>query len=216
MATPSPAPAKKVNYLNNRDILKEIHLSKNTYCTYLDPVKDHQYDIILPTVEKINQRTVAEARRNRADRIKRETGVVTDPKKIPNTDLVFRITTWEHIPMAPPKPPKSANKSSKIKKLLEEIDSDTDDFGGDTEDDTDSDDVMDMTGASDAEVIKVFRAMKPEDGIVVKKDGNKVEFQAGDDDYIIKLDENEESSDETLYEIDLDEELGLEDDTDES
>jgi hypothetical protein len=25
-------PAAKVNYLNNRDILKEIHLSKNTYC----------------------------------------------------------------------------------------------------------------------------------------------------------------------------------------
>jgi len=78
---------KKVIYLNNRDILKQIHLSKNTYCTFLDPVNDHQYDIILPTVEKINQRTVAEARRNRADRIKKETGVVIDPKKIPNTDI---------------------------------------------------------------------------------------------------------------------------------
>ena len=86
MAT-APATTKKVNYLNNRDILKEIHLSKNTYCSYLDPVNDHQYDIILPTVEKINQRTIAEARRNRADRIKRETGTVVDPKKIPNTDL---------------------------------------------------------------------------------------------------------------------------------
>jgi hypothetical protein len=48
-----PKAAPRVNYLNNRDILKEIHLSKNTYCTYLDPVMDHQYDIILPTVEKI-------------------------------------------------------------------------------------------------------------------------------------------------------------------
>ena len=75
MAT-APTTTKKVNYLNNRDILKEIHLSKNTYCSYADPVNDHQYDIILPTVEKINQRTIAEARRNRADRIKKETGVV--------------------------------------------------------------------------------------------------------------------------------------------
>jgi len=119
LATPSPAPAKKVNYLNNRDILKEIHLSKNTYCSYLDPVNDHQYDIILPTVEKINQRTIAEARRNRADRIKRETGVVVDPKKIPNTDLVFRISCWDHIPMAPKKVPKSQQKKKKLEDIFE-------------------------------------------------------------------------------------------------
>jgi len=109
----------KTNYLNNRDILKQIHLSKNTYCTYRDPATDHQYDIILPTVAKINQRTVAEARRNRADRIRRETGVDVDPKKIPNTDLVFRITCWEHIPMAPKKIPKSQQKKKKIEDIFE-------------------------------------------------------------------------------------------------
>ena len=106
MATPIVKTPAKTNYLNNRDILKQIHLSKNTYCSYRDPVLDHQYDIILPTIEKINQRTIAEARRNRADRLKRE-GIIVDPKKIPNTDLVFRITCWEHIPMAPKKIPKT-------------------------------------------------------------------------------------------------------------
>jgi hypothetical protein len=50
------------------------------------------------------------------------------------------------------------------------------------------DDVMDMTGASDEEVLKIFKAMKPEDGIVVKKDGDNVELDLGDDEYIIKLD----------------------------
>ena len=114
--TPTRTPAK-TNYLNNRDILKEIHLSKNTYCTYQDPVQDHQYDIILPTVEKINQRTIAEARRNRADRLKRE-GTIVDPKKIPNTDLVFRITCWEHIPWAPKKVSKA---EAKKKKSIEDI-----------------------------------------------------------------------------------------------
>lgn len=118
MATSAIPTPKKVNYLNNRDILKEIHLSKNTYCTYLDPVKDHQYDIILPSLEKINQRTVAEARRNRADRIKRETGEIVNDKKIPHTDLVFRITTWEHIPMAPKKQTKAQAKKSKMEELL--------------------------------------------------------------------------------------------------
>ncbi len=112
-------PAKKVNYLNNRDILKEIHLSKNTYCSYRDSVLDHQYDIILPSVDKINQRTIAEARRNRADRIKRETGEVIDPKKIENTDLVFRVTTWEHIPMAPKKVPKNAPKRKRLEDILD-------------------------------------------------------------------------------------------------
>jgi hypothetical protein len=115
---PVKAPAR-VNYLNNRDLLKQIHLSKNTYCTYLDPVRDHQYDIILPSLDKINQRTVAEARRNRADRLKRETGIVHNEKKIPNTDLVFRITCWEHIPIAPKKVPKVTGKKKKLQDILE-------------------------------------------------------------------------------------------------
>ena len=106
------------NYLNNRDILKEIHLSKNTYCSYLDPVNDHQYDIILPSLAKINQRTIAEARRNKADRLKRE-GTIVDPKKIANTDLVFRIVCWEHIPMAPKKVPKTQAKKKKLDDLFE-------------------------------------------------------------------------------------------------
>jgi hypothetical protein len=108
----------KVNYLNNRDILKQIHLSKNTYCSFLDPVRDHQYDIILPSVSKINQKTVAEARRNRAARLTRETGEDVNEKKIPNTDLVFRIMTWEHIPMAPKKQPKTVAKKKRIEDIL--------------------------------------------------------------------------------------------------
>ena len=117
-ALPPKAPPR-VNYLNNRDLLKQIHLSKNTYCSYRDPATDHQYDIILPSLDRINQRTVAEARRNRADRLKRETGVVQNEKKIPNTDLVFRITCWEHIPWAPKKVPKATTKKKKLQDILE-------------------------------------------------------------------------------------------------
>ena len=100
------------------------------------------------------------------------------------------------------------------------------------------DDVMDMTGASDEEVLKIFKAMKPEDGIVVKKDGDNVELDLGDDEYIIKLDgdddldeeslpmademspemddmgsdnEEEEEEEETIYEIELGEEEEEED-----
>ena len=113
----SSTPAK-VNYLNNRDILKEIHLSKNTYCSFRDPQLDHQYDIILPAVSKINQRTVAEARRNRAARLSKESGTDVQERLIPNTDLVFRITTWEHVPLAAKKPNKTAGKKRKIEDIL--------------------------------------------------------------------------------------------------
>ena len=114
-----PKAAPRVNYLNNRDILKEIHFSKNTYCWYRDPVQDHQFDLILPSLDKINQRTVVEARKNRADRIKRETGEVIDQKKIANTDLVFRITCWDHIPKAPKKITKAEAKRKKLEDIFE-------------------------------------------------------------------------------------------------
>jgi hypothetical protein len=100
-----------------------------------------------------------------------------------------------------------------------------------TEEGMDDEDVMDMTGASDEDVLKVFKAMKPEDGIVVKKDGNNLEFGDGEDDYIIKLDDedetpsfnpedsiedepsfgDEEMDEETIYEIEIDEEEEEED-----
>jgi hypothetical protein len=120
-------PAPRVNYLNNRDILKEIHLSKNTYCWYRDRDLDHQFDLILPTVDKINQRTIVEARKNRADRIKRETGEVIDQKKIANTELVFRITAWDHIPKAPKKITKAEAKKRRLEEILDLDDAQEDD-----------------------------------------------------------------------------------------
>jgi len=53
---------KKVNYLNNKDILLEIHKSKSAFSSYTESTF-HQYDIILPTIDKINIRTIAEAKR---------------------------------------------------------------------------------------------------------------------------------------------------------
>jgi len=120
---------KKVNYLNNRDILKEIHKSKATFCSFNEP-HQAQYDIILPSVDKINQRTIAEARRNKDDRIKRETGEVVDPTKLSNQELVFRVTTWEHIPMVPKKLTKAQEKKkSKLEEILEMDEVDYDDDG---------------------------------------------------------------------------------------
>lgn len=73
----------------------------------------------------------------------------------------------------------------------------------------DDEDVLDMTDASDEEVLKVFKSMKPEDGIVVKRDGDNVELEDGDDEYIIKLDDEESEIEEGGH---YDEEVSEEED----
>lgn len=102
----------KTNYLNNKDLLDEIHKSKNTYCTFIKP-EFHQYDLILSTVDKINIRTIAEAKRSRAKRLSakdfeqrklagekiKQADCEIDYKKISKQDLVFRIMTFDHIPV---------------------------------------------------------------------------------------------------------------------
>lgn len=67
------------------------------------------------------------------------------------------------------------------------------------EPEADEEDVLDMTSASDEEVLKVFKAMKPEDGIVVKKDGDTISFSDDNDEYIIKLDQEVEDEEETDF-----------------
>ena len=105
---------KRVNYLNNKDILKEIHKSKSTFCSYVDPTYA-QYDIILPSIDKINIRTVAEAKRNKAKRLQQQAFEAAklagkrvklaefeiDYRKITKEELVFRIMSFEHIPEEP-------------------------------------------------------------------------------------------------------------------
>jgi len=102
----------KVNYLNNKDLLEEIHKSKNTYCSYTKP-EYHRYDIILPSVDKINIRTIAEAKRAQAKRLGqkdyearklagekvKQADCEVDYKKINKKDLIFRVMTFDHIPL---------------------------------------------------------------------------------------------------------------------
>ena len=105
---------RRQNYLNNKDMLKEIHKSKASFCSYLD--SDYaQYDIILPSVEKINVRTIAEAKRNKAKRLGtadyearkiagekvKQAECEIDYRKITKEELIFRIMTFDHIPDEP-------------------------------------------------------------------------------------------------------------------
>jgi len=59
---------------------------------------------------------------------------------------------------------------------------------------------IDLTDASDEEILKVFKAMGEEDGIIVKKDGEDIHLTDNDSDteYLVKLGESEEEMDETM------------------
>lgn len=120
---------KKINYLNNKDLLEEIHKSKNSYCSYIKEELS-RYDLIISSLERINVRTIAEAKRVRAKRLTQEEFEkrrLTNPKvklsecevdyrKIQKHELVFRVMTYDHIPNEPgrKKNPKSSA-DSKIK-----------------------------------------------------------------------------------------------------
>ena len=102
---------RKVNYLNNRDLLAEIHKSKNTFTSYTDETFN-QFDIILPGLDKINIRTTAEAKRNKAKRLGqidyearkangekvKQADCEIDYKKISKTAVIFRVMMFDHIP----------------------------------------------------------------------------------------------------------------------
>lgn len=111
------------NYLNNKDILKEIHWSKVTYCAYsTSAAKD--YDMIVANVSEIlpNLEVAREARALRLAKLAQDEALLANGKKLkfdevaidPDTiatgDIVFRVMTWEHIPIAPPKILKTAKK----------------------------------------------------------------------------------------------------------
>lgn len=105
---------KKVNYLNNKDMLAEIHKSKSSFCSFVAS-EYAEYDIILTGLDKVNIRTIAEAKKNKAKKQsqqayeaakaagskQRMSEFEVDYKKIDKTDLIFRIMMFDHIPDEP-------------------------------------------------------------------------------------------------------------------
>ena len=106
---------KRVKYLNNRDLLAQIHASKNTFCSYVVD-DDARYDVIVPNIKKINAVTIAQARKNKSKRLTQEawqkakdsglkkiklSDYTVSTRKIQKTDLVFRVMMFDHVPLEP-------------------------------------------------------------------------------------------------------------------
>ena len=62
--------ARRQNYLNNKDMLKQIHISKSNYSWFEDRDKHHQHDIILYSTKEIPD-AVEQARQNKAKRLQK-------------------------------------------------------------------------------------------------------------------------------------------------
>ena len=110
---------RKVNYLNNKDMLKEIHKSKINFCDY-DSEADTMFDCIVDNLTDITQEKITEAKEAQAKRLSKEAHVAaveifdkgemdqkTKPKlatykidasDIDTDDIVFRVMTFDHIP----------------------------------------------------------------------------------------------------------------------
>ena len=115
--------AKRVNYLNNKELLKEIHKSKISFACVTDE-KYYQNDAIVHDMDQITDEVIAEAKQTRADRIAVETHAEAltqwentpgkkakdkprlinhkfDGSEIPLEDVVIRYMTFDHVPLEP-------------------------------------------------------------------------------------------------------------------
>ena len=103
---------RRRKYLNNRDLLREIHKSKVSFSSFVNDETDNMFDVIVNDLSEINDELIKEAKQSRASRHaslafeehhlaggkKKEPEFVVDPNSFTKQDLVFRLMTFDHIP----------------------------------------------------------------------------------------------------------------------
>lgn len=106
---------RRVKYLNNRDLLTEIHRSKCSFSSFTLP-EYHQHDAIVDNMSDIDSKVIEEAKlvkikrigltaftilRNAGDKVTKLSEVTPDVTTIDTSSLIFRVKTYDHIPMSP-------------------------------------------------------------------------------------------------------------------
>jgi len=114
MATP-----KRINYLNNREILIEINKSKKSYCYFIDEAHGN-FDIIVADLEDVNSQTITDGMAHRVRRFNQLAKAnKTEPMNVSMVDpftVIVRLMTHEHIPIDPVRAIKAkTEKDTKVK-----------------------------------------------------------------------------------------------------
>jgi len=114
---------KRQKYLNNKDMLKEIHKSKLSFCSSLDD-EYNRFDVIVEDIEDINNpEFIQAAKESRAAQLSaqayesaywewhdnngkasqkpKQIAHKVDPDTIDESTLIFRLMTFEHVPLEP-------------------------------------------------------------------------------------------------------------------
>ena len=115
---------RKQKYLNNKDMLKEIHKSKLSYCSLVDDDYS-RFDVIVESIDDVdNPDIIRQAQENRAHQLSqqayenayyewyqestrkasqkpKQTNYKIDPSTIDPKSLIFRLMTFEHVPLEP-------------------------------------------------------------------------------------------------------------------
>jgi len=114
---------RKQKYLNNKDMLKEIHKSKLTFCSVIDD-EYSRFDVIVEDIADINNpEIIQQAKENRAAQLSiqayenayyewyegerkssqkpKQITYKVDPDTIDEKSLVFRLMTFDHVPLEP-------------------------------------------------------------------------------------------------------------------
>ena len=109
----------RVKYLNNKDLLKQIHLSKMSFCWIKSPQYDYP-NIIIADDGEITDEVILDAKKQKAGKMKdfaykqavegyegpankkpRQKDFLVDPEDIADEEVVVRRMTYEHIPLEP-------------------------------------------------------------------------------------------------------------------
>jgi hypothetical protein len=100
------SPPVRINYLNNKDLLQEIHRSKVSYCSFLE-TKYACYDAIVSSPSEITEELIQQIKIKCAARslIPQKGKVISKPILSPDDvhteDIVWRVMTYDHIPLDP-------------------------------------------------------------------------------------------------------------------
>lgn len=111
-------PRKRINYINNADLLKEIHHAKMSYC-YVSDKQCYDYDIITDDIRNINSTLINEGLETRKKRLSAELlrtvqkernctpkaaleyvdqNILESYNNHTVNDVIIRVMTDEHIP----------------------------------------------------------------------------------------------------------------------